>query len=344
MGSCWEKTWAGVGQQASVRCWRSRFLCPALRSLVGFASTASLPLCCMAASPLNPVTSVSNSHVLKRFFHARAMADHEAGGAAGVAAPAEDSSAISILLNYHAATKHHLKRYAKGPHGLDWANKPNPFRRYEGAPVRSLLQLPESPPSVDDPLYSAVFSSSSSSSSSSASSSSSPVSLLNKPLSIASLSQLLYDSLALSAWKSTGRNVRCLRVNPSSGNLHPTEAYIVCDAIDGISASPFVAHYAPKEHALEIRAELPIDVWHGLTQGLPPGSLLLGLTSIFWREAWKYGERAFRSALTTDLLSVSCWQFELQTICICSLCSSLIVTLHGIQADFSRSGLSAIAQ
>jgi hypothetical protein len=189
-----------------------------------------------------------------------------------------------------------------------------------------------------------VFSSSSSSSSSSASSSSSPVSLLNKPLSIASLSQLLYDSLALSAWKSTGRNVRCLRVNPSSGNLHPTEAYIVCDAIDGISASPFVAHYAPKEHALEIRAELPIDVWHGLTQGLPPGSLLLGLTSIFWREAWKYGERAFRSALTTDLLSVSCWQFELQTICICSLCSSLIVTLHGIQADFSRSGLSAIAQ
>jgi len=283
-------------------CMRSRFLCPpCARSLVGFASAASLPLCCMAASPLNRVTSVSNSHVLKRFFHARAMADHEAGGAAaGVAAPAaaEDSSAISILLDYHSATKHHLKRYAKGPHGLDWANKPNPFRRYEGAPVRSLLQLPESPPSVDDPLYSAVFCSSSSSSSS-------LVSLLNKPLTIASLSQLLYDSLALSAWKSTGRKVRCLRVNPSSGNLHPTEAYIVCDAIDGISASPFVAHYAPKEHALEIRAELPIDVWHGLTQGLPPGSLLLGLTSIFWREAWKYGERAFRSELSQPI----CCQF-----------------------------------
>jgi nitroreductase len=28
--------------------------------------------------------------------------------------------------------------------------------------------------------------------------------------------------------------------------------------------------------------------------GLPEGSFLVGLSSIFWREAWKYGERAFR--------------------------------------------------
>jgi nitroreductase len=29
-------------------------------------------------------------------------------------------------------------------------------------------------------------------------------------------------------------------------------------------------------------------------QALPPGSFLVGLSSIHWREAWKYGERAFR--------------------------------------------------
>ena len=28
--------------------------------------------------------------------------------------------------------------------------------------------------------------------------------------------------------------------------------------------------------------------------GIPPGSLLIGLSSIYWRESWKYGERAFR--------------------------------------------------
>ena len=27
---------------------------------------------------------------------------------------------------------------------------------------------------------------------------------------------------------------------------------------------------------------------------LPPGSFLVGLGSVVWREAWKYGERAFR--------------------------------------------------
>jgi len=31
-----------------------------------------------------------------------------------------------------------------------------------------------------------------------------------------------------------------------------------------------------------------------LTASLPVGSVLIGLSSIYWREAWKYGERAFR--------------------------------------------------
>ena len=85
-----------------------------------------------------------------------------------------------------------------------------------------------------------------------------------------------------------------LRVNPSSGNLHPTEGYLVCGPIDGLSPRPFVAHYAPREHALELRAVLPAAVWARLAARLPPGALLVGLTSIHWREAWKYGERAFR--------------------------------------------------
>jgi len=46
-----------------------------------------------------------------------------------------------------------------------------------------------------------------------------------------------------------------------------------------------VHHYDPLQHQLESRALLN-----------PGGSpcLLLGLSSIMWREAWKYGERAFR--------------------------------------------------
>lgn len=52
-----------------------------------------------------------------------------------------------------------------------------------------------------------------------------------------------------------------------------------------------MAHYAPKEHGLEIRVQIPSGFFEG---HFPPDSFLVGFSSIFWREAWKYGERAFR--------------------------------------------------
>lgn len=98
------------------------------------------------------------------------------------------------------------------------------------------------------------------------------------PLSIDTVGEFLRCSMGLSAWKQYGASRWALRVNPSSGNLHPTEVYVVWNGR--------VCHYAPREHALEERCVLP---------GVPtPGPLLVGLTSIHWREAWKYGERAFR--------------------------------------------------
>jgi nitroreductase len=90
--------------------------------------------------------------------------------------------------------------------------------------------------------------------------------------------------MGLSAWKAYRDSRWALRVNPSSGNLHPTEAYVVHDG--------HVLHYAPREHAVEQRAVLPHDVWAEFLGG--GDGFLVGLTSIQWREAWKYGERAFR--------------------------------------------------
>ena len=46
--------------------------------------------------------------------------------------------------------------------------------------------------------------------------------------------------------------------------------------------------------SLELRAALPAATWERIAARLPRGALLVGLTSIHWREAWKYGERAFR--------------------------------------------------
>ena len=90
--------------------------------------------------------------------------------------------------------------------------------------------------------------------------------------------------MGLSAWKQFRSSRWPLRVNPSSGNLHPTESYLIRDGR--------VFHYAPHEHALEERAVLRQEAWAAFA-GSSPG-FLVGLTSIHWREAWKYGERAFR--------------------------------------------------
>jgi hypothetical protein len=152
---------------------------------------------------------------------------------------------IAQVLKYHNQTKHFFTNYARGPHGLDWANQPNPFRRYVSSPLLSLLHFPvennQDSTSVSAPLYHSLFNSLPS----------------PKPISKSSISQLFYDSLALSAWKTTGFSTWSLRVNPSSGNLHPTEAYIISPAVDSVCDSAFVAHYAPKEHSLELRAKIP---------------------------------------------------------------------------------------
>jgi SagB-type dehydrogenase family enzyme len=99
-----------------------------------------------------------------------------------------------------------------------------------------------------------------------------------------SIAWFLRYSMGLSAWKVYGETRWALRVNPSSGNLHPTETYIVHDGQ--------ILHYEPREHAVEERAVVPLDQWQAFL-GRREG-FLVALTSIHWREAWKYGERAFR--------------------------------------------------
>lgn len=196
------------------------------------------------------------------------------------AMPAEAVSAdpIDQVIRYHVQTKHHFNRYARALGYLDWANQPNPFRRYEGAQlIRLPLLKPEEEPV--SPPYDAIYH---------------PGSVPCQPVNVRTLSRFFEFALALSAWKKAGESEWALRSNPSSGNLHPTEGYVVLPQIDGLAFKPGLYHYAPKEHGLEFRAEFGADQVARLLAPFPPGAFLFGLTSVHWREAWKYGERAFR--------------------------------------------------
>lgn len=53
-----------------------------------------------------------------------------------------DLPAEQVVVAYHERTKHHYNRYAASLGYLDWANQPDPFRRYDGAPLVR-LPLPE---------------------------------------------------------------------------------------------------------------------------------------------------------------------------------------------------------
>jgi len=196
------------------------------------------------------------------------------------AVPAEPlpTDPVDRVIRYHVQTKHHFNRYARALGYLDWANQPDPFRRFAGASLVSLpLLRPEEEPV--SPPYDLIY----------------HVGVVpSQPVSIRSLSRFFEFALALSAWKKAGESEWALRSNPSSGNLHPTEGYLVVPQIEGLDLKPGVYHYAPKEHGLELRAEFPVEQAARLLVPFPPGAFLFGLTSVHWREAWKYGERAFR--------------------------------------------------
>jgi len=182
---------------------------------------------------------------------------------------------LETVLAYHERTKHHPRSYARSLGYLDWDTQPDPFRSYKAS---EFLRLDEVPPKAE-PFYDAIFRSGGTEA---------------RAVDRASVSQLFYDSLALSAWKEMGNARWSLRVNPSSGALHPTEGYLLAGPIPDLSDSPALYHYSPFHHGLERRAALSSREWSELSRPLPPGAVLVGLTSIHWRESWKYGERAFR--------------------------------------------------
>jgi SagB-type dehydrogenase family enzyme len=181
-------------------------------------------------------------------------------------------------MRYHQQTKHHFSHYARSLGYMDWANQPDPFRRYEGSPLIPLpfLEPDDAPPS---PLYENLYR---------------PGAIASAPVNAHTLSRFFEYSLAISAWKQAGDVRWALRTNPSSGNLHPTEGYLLIGTVPGLSAFPGVYHYTSEEHALELRAELPKESFASLMQGFPPSAFLVGFASVNWRETWKYGERAFR--------------------------------------------------
>jgi SagB-type dehydrogenase family enzyme len=178
---------------------------------------------------------------------------------------------ITHVLAYHERSKHHLHRYARSLGFMDWANQPDPFRRYTGA---AAIDLNLHADGLETPFGDLFV----------------PGAIAPRPLDAGGIGLLFELALGLSAWKEYRGTRWALRCNPSSGNLHPTEGYAIVPELPDVVAG--VYHYDSHGHRLERRAT-PCGT-NPLAPALPPRTFLVGLSTIAWREAWKYGERAFR--------------------------------------------------
>jgi len=224
---------------------------------------------------------------------------------------AEREAGLETALLYHEETKHHLHRYARSLGYLAWEDQPNPFREFQGhtghaSRTDQRVELPLA--QEEEPLpFVELFSGQ-------------PAAA--RDLNLRTLGRFFELSLALSAWKEIPGHRWALRINPSSGNLHPTEAYALLPAMEELGSGGGVYHYLSRDHALELRTSWNCSDTMNLKDS-PAAGFYVSFTSVPWRESWKYGERAFRycqhdlgHALAAVRFSAAMlgWKAELQTV------------------------------
>jgi SagB-type dehydrogenase family enzyme len=194
--------------------------------------------------------------------------------------PESTQASLETVYRYHDGTKHHFHRFAQSLGYLDWASQPRPFRRFADTPVFALYPAPGVALDGYAPRRVAYDEAR-------------ELEVAADPIGAAAIGDVLRHALGLSAWKRLNTARWALRVNPSSGNLHPTEAYVIAPSLPGLADRPAVYHYAADHHAVELRCVFDEGEWERAFGGRRD-LVLIALTSIHWREAWKYGERAFR--------------------------------------------------
>ena len=197
---------------------------------------------------------------------------------------------VEKVFEYHNRTKHGPpinQGYAKSAGQMDWANEPRPMRTYFEPEDANKFPFSRDTPDPEN-NYIDIYSGATSNE--------------VKPFSMTSIGKFMELSLGLAAWKNYGKVTWALRINPSSGNLHPTESYLILPNIENTGSGVF--HYNAYGHELEKRATLPDNLLS------PDKGFYVALSSIHWREAWKYGERAFRYCNHDVGHAIACLSFS----------------------------------
>lgn len=176
---------------------------------------------------------------------------------------------------FQRSTKH-SRESLRGGH-LDWANKPEIYKKYPSAKIISLSrEFPTNSLPIFDVLKKRR----------------SVRSFSPKPLSLDALSCLLWASTGVQR-KEAGYE---FRTAPSAGALYPIETYLIANKVEGLEKALY--HYDIQAHAL---GELKVGSFSeeiaraALGQEMiVDASVVLIWTAVFARAKWKYKQRAYR--------------------------------------------------
>jgi SagB-type dehydrogenase family enzyme len=180
-------------------------------------------------------------------------------------------------LEYHEETKHSELSVRMSMRRLDWANRPAPFKVYKDAPS---IPLPCDFPRPHGRALRAIVGA--------------DKEAPRRHPDLGLLAEILFFSAGLTRKMGKGENTYYMRAAPATGALYPIELYVVCVEVPGLGAG--IYHFNPLDFALmklregDYRAELGSA---GCSDCLGSPVTII-LTSLAWRNAWKYEARSYR--------------------------------------------------
>ncbi|MFP9192631.1 SagB/ThcOx family dehydrogenase [Natrialbaceae archaeon A-CW1-1] len=184
-------------------------------------------------------------------------------------------------LEYHERTKHSPQGVRESGYQLDFDNKPRPFKSYEDLPRRALsdrVRLTGIPAlSTITPTH-ADFSH-------------------ERPVPVDDLTALSYFSTGITKQLTRQDRELLFRAAACTGALYHIDLYAVCGDLEGLEAG--VYHVDPRSLSLDVLRE---GDYRGILDaasdhdGVSTAPVTFVVTSTWWRNAWKYRDRAYRHA------------------------------------------------
>ena len=183
-----------------------------------------------------------------------------------------------LAWEYHNSTKHSWQSIHSSGHRLDWNNQPSPFKIYpglEGMRLPTDLQSSEMPALTALRHYGAQG---------------------ECQPDLRQLAGLLYYSAGITKRGIVPGGQIFFRAAACTGALYHIELYLVCGGLDGLEDG--VYHFGPHDFSLrqlrkgDFRRVL-VDA-SGNEPSVAQAPAILVTSSVYWRNSWKYQERAYR--------------------------------------------------